>query len=53
MEKKKRTFLVLDIRPELKTKIKVIAARKNVTMAMWAEQAMLVKLEEDTKYDKK
>jgi predicted HicB family RNase H-like nuclease len=52
-EKKKRTYIIFDVKPELKTEFKVIAARKNISLAMWAESALLKQLAEDTKYDKK
>ena len=53
MADKKRTVIIFDVHPQLKTEIKVIAARRNETMARWISRAIIKQLAEDTKYDKK
>jgi hypothetical protein len=53
MSEQKRMRIIFDIYPELKTQIKVIAARRNETMARWISRAIIKQLAEETKYDKR
>jgi hypothetical protein len=50
---KKRCYLIFDIKPELKKDFKIIAIKKNISLAMWAEKALLKQYAEDTKFDSK
>jgi len=53
MGKRIRTQLAIDISPELRNRIKVMAARRNVHMHVIIKRAIIDKLNQYEKYDEK
>lgn len=46
-----RHMLATDVSPETRKEIKVLAAKRNMTMNLWLNNAIIRAIKEDTKYD--
>lgn len=50
--KKKRKQLAFDISPEIHQQVKILAARRNISMNLWMNRAVIERIAKETKYDK-
>jgi predicted transcriptional regulator len=50
-EDKKRILMSFDIEPELRTEVKVLAARRNISMALWITRAIREKIQKEKQFD--
>jgi predicted HicB family RNase H-like nuclease len=50
-EKKKRTQMCFDVNPEVHKQIKVLAARRNISINLWMARAIHERIQKETKYD--
>ena len=46
-----RHMLATDVSPETRKEIKILAAKRNMTMSLWLNNAIIRAIKEDTKYD--
>lgn len=49
--KKKRVRIVADGNADLRKRIKIIAAKRNITASMWIIQTLWIRVLEEEKYD--
>ena len=49
---KKRKQLAFDISPEIHQQVKILAARRNISMNLWMMRAVMERIAKETKYDK-
>jgi predicted HicB family RNase H-like nuclease len=49
--KKQRKQMIFDINPELHMQIKIMAARRNVSLSLWVTRAIHEQLKKETRYD--
>lgn len=52
-EKKKRTQIAFDVQPEFRQEIKVLAARRNISLNLWLMRAINDYIKKERKYDEK
>jgi predicted HicB family RNase H-like nuclease len=51
-EKKKRKQMAFDISPEIHQTVKILAARRNISINLWMARAIQERIDRETKYDK-
>jgi predicted HicB family RNase H-like nuclease len=51
IENKKRTQITFDINPEIKQKVKILAALRNISINLWVSRAINDRITKETKYD--
>ena len=49
--KKQRKQMIFDINPELHMQVKIMAARRNVSLSLWVTRAIYEQLKKETRYD--
>jgi len=52
-DKKQRRQIVFDVHPEFHKKVKILAAKRNVSMSLWINRAIIDYIAKETKYDDK
>jgi predicted HicB family RNase H-like nuclease len=50
-EKKTRYQMAFDVSPEIHQQIKILAARRNISMNLWMARAIHERILKETKYD--
>jgi len=50
--KKKRKQMAFDVSPELHQQVKILAARRNISINLWMARAIQERIAKETKYDK-
>jgi predicted HicB family RNase H-like nuclease len=51
MEKKRRKQMAFDISPEVHQTVKILAARRNISINLWMARAIQERIDRETKYD--
>ena len=49
---KKRTQIAFDVSIEVRTQIKILAAKRNISMNLWLMRAIADRIKKETQYDK-
>lgn len=50
--KKKRRQMAFDVSQEMHQQVKILAARRNISMSLWMARAIHDRIVKETKYDK-
>ena len=51
-DKKKRKQMAFDVSLELHQQVKILAARRNISINLWMARAIQERIAKETKYDK-
>lgn len=52
IEKKNKSFLIIEVPPDIHTRVKICAVKRNISMTLWLRRLIVKELIEEEQYEK-